>query len=89
MTDIITNRNGKLATCDGPNAVEAFRLRALVVMLDFKARTGMDMDRRVPAIRTARRETGLKTRDIATLRAAVVAKMNEAIARCEVKYENS
>ena len=87
MADTITNRNGKLAMCDGPNAVDAFKLRTLIVMLDFKARTGMDMDRRVPAVRTARRETGLKTRDLATLRAAVVAKMNAAMALCDVVTE--
>ena len=84
---VITNGPGGLRSCDGPDAVEAFRLRALITMLDFRAKTGADLDRRVPAIKVARQITGLKTRDLASLRHAVDLLLRDTIARCEIRTE--
>lgn len=83
----IINKNGHLSSCNGPRAVEAFRLKALITMIDFKLKTGFDMDSRMPALKIARRETGLKTRNLQVLRAAVVAMMNAAIDDCTVVDE--
>lgn len=87
MENTIINRNGQLSSCNGPLAVEAFKFKCLITMIDFKMRTGHDIDRRVRTLKTAQRETGLKTRKLDVLRAAVVEKFNAALDRCTVIEE--
>ncbi len=81
---VITNRSGHLSSCTGPHAVNAFRLRTLIVALRFRQKTGMDIDRRVKVLSYAKRETGLRTNNIDTLIAAVEVKLADAVAQCDV-----
>jgi len=87
MNDTINNVNGKLRSVTG-RGVLAFRYKALIVALQFKQRTGQDFDRRFPAIKIAKRDTGLRTNKIDVLIAAVGELMNREIDACEVTTTN-
>lgn len=86
MKDTIVNKNGQLHVVTG-RGVAAFKYKALILALRFKQKTGMDLDRRVPAVKIAKRDTGLKTNNIDTLIAAVAALMDREIAACEIVTE--
>lgn len=58
--DTITNENGLLVSCVGPDATEAFRLRALIQGLKLEMK-GLKLSSRMSALAIAKRETGLKT----------------------------
>lgn len=83
MKDTIENKNGRFVSATG-KGVDAFRLRALIVGLKFRQKTGFDMDRRVKTLKIAKAETGLKTNDIDRLISALVDKMNAVISECHV-----
>jgi hypothetical protein len=81
---IITNRaNGELASCSGPHAVNAFRLRTMIIALRFREKTGFDLSR-VKVLPVAKAETGLKTNKIPVLIAAIEAKLAAEIDQCEI-----
>ena len=83
MKDTIENKNGQVHVVTG-RGVMAFRYRALILALRFKQKTGMDLDRRAPAVKIAKRDTGLKTNNIDTLIAALTELMDREIAACEI-----
>lgn len=64
MENIIKNNNGHLSSVSGDKAMEAFRLRLILISLRFRQDTGYDMDRRFKSIKIAQQATGLKTRNI-------------------------
>ena len=67
MDNTITNRaNGELASVTG-RGVNAFRLRAIIIGLEFKAKTGMEVDRRFSILKVAKQTTGLRTNKIPVL----------------------
>ena len=81
--DTITNENGHLRSATG-KGVLAFRLKCMIVALEFRQKTGMEIDRRFNTLKLAKAETGLKTRDIPTLIEALRVKMNAIISECDV-----
>lgn len=88
MDNVITNRNGQLSTCDGPAAVNAFRLRTMIQALRFKQRTGMEISR-IKILPVAKRETGLKTNKIDVLVAAIEVKLQASIDQCVIINEET
>jgi hypothetical protein len=60
MSGIITNRNGQLVSCDGYDAVEAFRLRTLIVGVKAEG-LGIKVRRGQSCLSIAKETTGLRT----------------------------
>jgi len=84
--DRIINVNGQLRSCNGPDAVNAFRLRTIITGLKFKQRTGMEITRAFKIVKVAQQTTGLKTRDIDTLIAALETMFNAQLDTVEVSH---
>lgn len=81
----ITNKDGQFVSAVGPAAVEAFRLRTLIVGLQAEARMpkGMKLSR-VPLKKVAKQITGLKTNDVEKLVAALEVTLATVLSTCEV-----
>ena len=62
MKDTIVNQNGRLSHVTG-KGVMAYRLKCMIIGLEFRQRTGMEIDRRYRILKVAQQETGLKTRN--------------------------
>jgi len=60
--DIITNDNGQLRSVEGPQAIEAYRIKVLISGLKLE-KTGMRVSRGVNCLKLAKAMTGLKTND--------------------------
>lgn len=73
--DTITNSNGLLQSCEGPDAVEAFALRALIAALKLEAKGIKFRGRSMLAV--AKLRTGLKS-----------SKREIHIARLEIMMQN-
>ncbi len=84
MNNTITNRDGQLSSCDGPVAVDAFRLRCLVSALQLEIKCPGIKAFRGGALKAAKRITGLKTNDRAKHVAEAERMMAAAVAQCEV-----
>ena len=80
----ITNRDGQLASVDGPVAVDAFRFRCLISALQLEIRCPGLKAVRGGALKAAKRITGLKTNDRAKHIAEAERLMAEAVAQCAV-----
>lgn len=83
-TNVIENSKGQLQSVRGPEAVQAFRLRTILVGLRFEAKTHMRMTRGRSCKALAKEETGLKTNDVAKLIEALEAKLDAQIGKCLV-----
>lgn len=82
-TNVIENENGEFRSARGPKAVEAFRLRTLIVGVQAEAK-GIRMNSRVNCTKVARAETGLKTRDRNKLIEALKKKLDAVLAECVI-----
>lgn len=80
----IKNEDGKLRHCDGHDAVEAYRLKCMIVALKLWDKTGMQPTRGVKILKLAQHTTGLKTRNVEALVAKLTEMMNAQIDKCEV-----
>jgi len=64
MDNTITNRtDGTLASVTGRGVI-AYRLKAIIVGLELKQRTGVEVSRRFSILKVAKQTTGLKTNNI-------------------------
>ncbi len=81
MTDKIVLTDGG-TSCVGPDAVEVFRLAALVGALKLEIK-GMKMSRHMSALAVAKSITGLKTNDRAKHLARVEQMLQEAHAKVD------
>jgi hypothetical protein len=86
MQNVITNRNGQLVSCSGPEAVRAFQFRVLIGALKLETK-GIRVTRGYSALKAAKAITGLKSRDRAAHIAKLEELMAEQIAKCEVVTE--
>jgi len=88
MTDParIVNENGQWRSCNGADAVNALRLRTIIQGLKFKQRTGMELTRAFKIVKVAQQTTGLKTRNIDTLIAALETMFNAQLDTVEVSH---
>jgi hypothetical protein len=84
MTSIIHNADGYVRTITGSHAIEAYRLKVIKVSLRLWADTGLQPTRGVRILKVAQQTTGLKTRNIDTLTAALDALMNVELGQCEI-----
>jgi hypothetical protein len=80
----VKNENGQLRSVSGPYAVEAFRLKAIILGLAFKRKTGLEITRGVRIMKLAKETTGLKTNDYDKLDAALKMMFNACLDRCEM-----
>lgn len=79
----ITNANGKLLSCTGREAVEAFRLKTIISGMRLEGK-GIRVNRHTNCTKLAKQLTGLKTNDRAKLEEALTEIMNAQIERCAV-----
>lgn len=84
MNNTITNRDGQLVSCDGPVAVDAFRLRCLVSALTLEIKCPGMKAFRGGALKAAKRITGLKSNDRAKHVEAAERMLAEQVAKCTV-----
>ena len=84
MTSTIHNVNGHVRTITGPHAIEAYRLKVIKVSLRLWADTGIQPTRNVRILKVAQQVTGLKTRNIDALVAALDALMDADLSQCEI-----
>ncbi len=84
--DTIINRGGKLSTVTGRGVI-ALRLKAIILALEFKQKTGFEIDRRFPALKTAKQTTGLKTNKIDAQIEELKRLFNIEVEACEVTNE--
>ena len=84
MINTINNVNGQWRTLQGPRAIEALRLRSLKTFLLLWSRTGLQPTRGVKILTLAQQATGLRTRNIATLTAALDALLERELDQCEI-----
>lgn len=84
MTSAIHNVNGHVRTIAGAHAIEAYRLKVIKVSLRLWADTGIQPTRNVRILKVAQQTTGLKTRNIDTLTAALDALMDAELSQCEI-----
>lgn len=82
--NIIENSNGLLQSVTGPEAVEAFRLRAMLISLRFTIKTGMPVTRGFNIKKLVKEETGLNTNDLNKLEIALAKKLDETISKCSI-----
>jgi hypothetical protein len=80
--DKITNKDGKLQSVVGRDAVEAFRYKVMISGLKLKQKTGMEPTRGVRILKLAQQTTGLKTRDYDKLIERLQIMMNEQVSKC-------
>ena len=78
-TNVIENEGKEWRSITGPKAIEALRLRTILVGLKTEA-TGMRLTRHVSCTQLAKQLTGLRTRDRAKLAAAVQARLDALLA---------
>lgn len=82
----IENGPHGLRAVTGTHGVGAFRFKALALALEFRKETGWDMyGRRFNSVAIARRESGLRTRNIDVLIAWAYEQMNAEIDQCEIR----
>lgn len=81
--DTITNSKGQLESCVGKDAVEAFRLRTIIVGVRAESK-GMRLTRGISCTKLAKELTGLKTNNREILMERLQAMLNEQISRCLV-----
>lgn len=81
---VITNRDGKLLTCDGPDAVRAFALRVLAGALKLELRCPGIKASRMSALKQAKQVTGLKSNKREVQLAEVERLLKEQIEKCVV-----
>lgn len=84
--NIIENDKGQLRSLRGPKAIEALRLRTILVGLKSEAQ-GMRLTRHVSCTKLAKELTGLRTNDRAKLGAAIQMKLDAVVAECLVVDE--
>jgi hypothetical protein len=84
MTSAIHNVNGHVRTITGPHAIEAYRLKVIKVSLRLWANTGIQPTRNVRILKVAQQVTGLKTRNVDALVAALDALMDAELSQCEI-----
>lgn len=83
-TASITNENGQFRSASGPAAIEAYRLRTMIVMLRLWSRTGIQPSRGIRILKVAQDTTGMRTRDTDALTAKLTEMMNAALSQCEI-----
>ena len=81
--DRIVNRNGQFYTATG-KGIHAFRLRALIVALELKHKTGAWPNRPIRFLQVAKSETGLTTNSIPRLVATLKIKYHRLLSECEI-----
>lgn len=86
MNNVIKNREGKLEYVQGPQAVEAFRLRMLITGLRLES-SGLKVSRGINCRKLAKELTGLKTNDRAVLAARLQLMLNNTVSQCLVVGE--
>ena len=84
MHNTIHNVNGQWRTLQGPRATGALRLRSIKTFLLLWSRTGIQPTRGVRILKVAQQTTGLRTRNIDTLTAALDALLEQALDQCEI-----
>jgi len=80
----IHNVNGQLRTITGRHGIQAYRLKVIKVSLRLWANTGIQPTRGVRILKVAQQTTGLKTRNIDALVAALDALMDVELSQCEI-----
>ena len=80
----ITNINGRLRTLTGPNATHAYRFRMIKTCLRLWKQTGIQPTRGVKILKVAQQATGLLTRNVDTLTAALDDLITLELSLCEI-----
>ena len=84
MTSAIHNVNGHVRTITGTHAIAAYRLKVIKVSLRLWADTGIQPTRNVRILKVAQQVTGLKTRNVDALVAALDALIDAELSECEI-----
>lgn len=87
MNNLIINNGKEVSSIQGPEAMDAFRIRMLISGIKFEKDTGMRMSRGVNCKKLAKQMTGLKTNDIAKLTERLELMLEQRLSQCVIVNE--